>query len=50
MPTDTTRPLSIADRKRSIEADATLDQMYSYFTRDEMPRPVVSELDARKAA
>lgn len=50
MPTDTNRPLSIADRKRNIDADAALDQMYSYFTRDEMPRPVISELDARRAA
>ncbi|WP_265502644.1 hypothetical protein [Paracoccus beibuensis] len=44
------RPLSIADRKRSIEADAVLDQMYGYYTREEAPRLVVSDLDARKAA
>jgi len=50
MPNIQQKPLSIADRKRSIEADAVLDQMYGYFTREESPRHVVSELDARKAA
>ncbi|CAM3087620.1 hypothetical protein PANO111632_02260 [Paracoccus nototheniae] len=50
MSTANTKPLSIAERKRSMDADSALDQMYSYFTRDEMPRPVISELDARRAA
>lgn len=44
------KPLSIADRKRSIEAEAVLDQMYGYYSREESPRYVVSELDAQKAA
>lgn len=41
---------SIADRKRAAEAEAVLDQMYGYFTREEAPRVIVSELDARRAA
>lgn len=45
-----TRTTSIAARKRAAEAEAALDQMYAYFTRDEMPRAVVTELDARLAA
>lgn len=45
-----TRTTSIAARKRAAEAEAALDQMYAYFTRDEMPRAVVTELDARRAA
>ncbi|WP_378944199.1 hypothetical protein [Paracoccus sp. R86501] len=44
------KPLSIEDRKRSIEAEAVLEQMYGYYVREEAPRYVVSELDARKAA
>ena len=44
------KPLSIADRKRSIEADAVLDQMFGYFTCDDTRRPVVGEFDAQKAA
>lgn len=44
------KPTSIAARKRAAEAEAVLDQMYAYFTREDMPRPVVSELDARRAA
>ncbi|WCR00340.1 hypothetical protein [Paracoccus aestuarii] len=47
---DSQKPLSIADRKRSLEADAVLDQMYGYYTREETPRAVVSDLDARRAA
>ena len=50
MSTANPKPLSIAERKRNLQADAVLDQMYSYFTREEMPRPVISELDARRAA
>nr|WP_162623628.1 hypothetical protein [Paracoccus saliphilus] len=45
-----TKPLSLAARKRSMEADAALDQMFGYFTRQETPRAVITELDARKAA
>ncbi|MGP9804367.1 hypothetical protein [Paracoccus sp. NSM] len=41
---------SIADRKRAADAEAALDQMYGYFTREEAPRVIVSELDARRAA
>lgn len=44
------KPLSIADRKRSLEADAVLEQMYGYYTREEAPRLVVSDVDAQKAA
>lgn len=44
------KPLSIEDRKRSVEAEAALEQMYGYYVREEAPRYVVSELDARKAA
>ena len=45
-----TKTTSIAARKRSLEADAVLDQMFGYFTREEAPRAVISELDAQKAA
>ncbi|MBU2958903.1 hypothetical protein Q4511_16015 [Paracoccus sp. 1_MG-2023] len=41
---------SIAARKRSNEADAVLDQMFGYFAREDMPRAVISEFDAHKAA
>lgn len=44
------KPLSLAARKRSLEADAALEQMFGYFTRQETPRPVISDLDAQKAA
>ncbi|WP_277023677.1 hypothetical protein [Paracoccus hibiscisoli] len=50
MSNDISKPLSIADRKRSLQADAALEQMYGYYTRDDAPRPVVSELDAQRAA
>lgn len=50
MSTTDQKPLSIADRKRNQAADAALDQMYGYYTRNETPRAVVSELDARRAA
>lgn len=50
MSTDTKKPLSIADRKRSLQADAALEQMYGYYSRDEAPRAVVSEFDAQRAA
>lgn len=45
-----TKTTSIDARKRAAEADAALDQMYGYFTREEAPRVVVTELDARRAA
>ena len=45
-----TKPLSIADRKAQIEADAVLALMFGYFTREEAPRAVITELDARRAA
>lgn len=41
---------SIAERKRAAEAEAVLDQMYGYFTRQEAPRVIVSELDAARRA
>ena len=41
---------SIAQRKLAAEADAVLEQMYGYFTREERPRLVITELDARRAA
>lgn len=42
------RTTSIAERKRA--AEAVLDQMYGYFTRQEAPRVIVSELDAARRA
>ncbi|WP_411836754.1 hypothetical protein [Paracoccus sp. ME4] len=50
MSQDTQKPLSIADRKRSQQADAALEQMFGYYAREDSPRAVVSELDARRAA
>lgn len=50
MSNQTQKPLSIADRKRSQQADAALDQMYGYYAREDGNRPVVSELNAQKAA
>ncbi|SCY36909.1 hypothetical protein [Paracoccus tibetensis] len=47
---DANKTTSIAQRKLAAEAEAVLDQMYAYFTREERPRPVMSELDARRAA
>lgn len=47
---DANRTTSIAQRKLSAEADAVLDQMYGYFTREERPRAVTTEFDARRAA
>ncbi|MCT4332080.1 hypothetical protein MU516_04245 [Paracoccus sp. YLB-12] len=44
------KPQSIADRKRAQEAEAVLDQMYAYYSRDERPRIVVTEFDAQRAA
>lgn len=50
MTNEQTKPLSLAARKRSMDADAALEQMYGYFTRQDAPRPVITELDAQKAA
>ncbi|WP_405405472.1 hypothetical protein [Paracoccus sp. Ld10] len=50
MSNQTQKPLSIADRKRSQQADAALEQMYGYYTRGDGMQPIVSELDAYKAA
>lgn len=47
---DANKTTSIAQRKLAAEAEAVLDQMYAYFTHEERPRPVMSELDARRAA
>ena len=47
---DANKTTSIAQRKLAAEAEAVLDQMYGYFTREEAPRPVMSEFDARRAA
>lgn len=44
------KPRSIAEHKRSIEADAVLNQMFEYSAPESAPRRVVSELDARKVA
>ncbi|WP_295049756.1 hypothetical protein [uncultured Paracoccus sp.] len=48
MAQNTAEPLSISARKLQAEADAVLEQMFGYYTRDEMPRPVVDT--ARRAA
>ena len=41
-----TQPLSISARKLQAQADAVLDQMFAYFTREEAPRAV----ETRRAA
>ena len=41
-----TQPLSISARKLQAQADAVLDQMFAYFTREETPRVV----ETRRAA
>ena len=41
-----TQPLSISARKLQAQADAVLDQMFAYFTREEAPRVV----ETRRAA
>ncbi len=40
------QPLSIAARKLQAEADAVLEQMFGYFTREDAPRVV----ETRRAA
>jgi hypothetical protein len=41
-----TQPLSISARKLQAQADAVLDQMFAYFTREEAPRVI----ETRRAA
>lgn len=55
MPSDpstplTSSPLSIEARKRGQQADAALEQLFGYYSRDDRPRAVITELDARTAA
>lgn len=40
------QPVSISARKPQADADAVLDQMFAYFTRDEMPNAI----ETRRAA
>lgn len=40
------QPLSISARKLQAQADAVLDQMFAYFTREEAPRVI----ETRRAA
>ncbi|SNR52526.1 hypothetical protein [Paracoccus sediminis] len=40
------QPVSISARKPQADADAVLDQMFAYFTRDE----VVHAIETRRAA
>ncbi len=47
---DANKTTSIAQRKLAAEAEAVLEQLYGYFTREERPRLVISEFDARRAA
>lgn len=44
-----TNPTNIADRKAQAEADAALDQMFGYFTRDEIA-PAQADASLRRAA
>ena len=48
MAQNSVQPLSISARKLQAEADAVLDQMFGYFTREEAPRVVVD--NTRRAA
>lgn len=47
---DANKTASIAERKLAAEAEAVLEQMYGYFTREDRVRQVISDLDARRAA
>lgn len=42
----TVQPLNIQARKLQAEADAVLEQMFGYFTREEAPRVI----ETRRAA
>lgn len=44
-----TTPTNIADRKAQADADAALDQMFGYFTRDETA-PAPADISFRRAA
>ncbi|GHG10979.1 hypothetical protein [Paracoccus aerius] len=46
MADNTAQPLSITARKLAAQADAVLDQMFGYFTREEAPRVI----ETRRAA
>lgn len=46
MAQNTAQPLSLSARKLQALADAVLDQMFGYFTREEAPR----EVETRRAA
>lgn len=48
MAQNTAQTFSIAARKLQTEADAVLDQMFGYFTRDEAPRAIAE--NTRRAA
>lgn len=48
MAQNTAQPFSISARKLQAEADAVLDQMFGYFTREEVSRVIVA--DTRRAA
>ncbi|WP_166461822.1 hypothetical protein [Paracoccus alkanivorans] len=44
------KPQSIADRQRNSEAEAALEQMFGYFSREGQTHRVISEFDAYRAA
>lgn len=46
MAQNTAAPVSLAARTLQAEADAVLDQMFAYFTREETPRVI----ETRRAA
>lgn len=41
---------SIAENLRNSEAEAALEQMYGYFSREDRSRRIVSEFDAYRTA
>ncbi|WP_170167157.1 hypothetical protein [Paracoccus methylarcula] len=45
-----TKPQNIAERQRNSEAEAALEQMFGYFSREGQTRRIVSEFDAYRAA
>lgn len=44
------KPASIAERAQNAQIDAVLDQMYGYFSREDRPRIVWTDLETRRAA
>lgn len=44
------KPQNIAERLRNSEAEAALEQMFGYFSREGQTRRIVSEFDAYRAA